>query len=107
MYEDNEISREEQLESSPSVKCTIESIDANDEALSMMRAEELNRLSIEASLPNGFKFDDEDWLTFQKEPTGNTPPTAIRICSRLEIAARTRDQVGENHGRLLNSFHYS
>lgn len=76
----------------------------DDEALSAGRAEELRRLHVDASLPHGFQFDGDDWLIYQKESASEIPPTTIRICSRLEVIARTRDQAGENHGRLLR-FH--
>lgn len=102
MYEDTVLTPAHQQEISTSKKSMLENNVMDDEALSMARALELSREYADASLPNGFQFDDEGWLIYQKESGGgNTPPTPIRICSRLEVVARTRDQLGENHGRLL------
>lgn len=64
------------------------------------RISELQELHIKSSLPKGFQFDDNDWLTFQEDKEAD-PSLPIRICSRLEIVARTRDQFNEKHGRLL------
>lgn len=52
-------------------------------------------------LPAGF-YLDETSLWYQNEPKGeNELPTQLRICSRLEIIAVTRNQHGEDFGRLL------
>jgi putative DNA primase/helicase len=63
------------------------------------RAEELEQMYEEEDLPSGFYFDSKGWLVYQADPKGEAPP--IRICSRLEIIARTRSLEYENHGRLL------
>lgn len=70
------------------------------EKLSQLRAEELELLHVENNLPAGFYFDQDGWLTYVDE-TSDRPSIPVRICSRLEIEARTRDQANENHGRLL------
>lgn len=106
MEDDKRMHGIEQQENAESVIPERESKtrEADDELLSAIRAEELKRLHMEASLPSGFKFDADGWLVFQKELEGETPASTIRICSRLEVIARTRDQAGENHGRLLRFF---
>ncbi len=54
-----------------------------------------------SKLPAGF-YLDETSLWYQNEPKGdNDLPTQLRICSRLEIIAVTRNQYGEDFGRLL------
>ncbi len=76
----------------------------DNESLSVARAEDLDRLYGDTNLPDGFIFDKEGWLTYLKDTDSENSPTVIRICSKLEVVARTRDQVGENHGRLLRFF---
>lgn len=57
-------------------------------------------------LPNGFFFQ-ADLLWYQPNPKSNAEneeedgPPPIRICSKLEITALTRDENQENHGVLL------
>lgn len=65
------------------------------------RAEELRQSDVERALPKGFKFDQEGWLVFEEEKDGETS-NSIKICSRLEVVARSRDQNNENHGRILS-----
>ncbi len=103
MEDDNGLYGTQQLEiDEPLVsKQNLTTKEMDDEALSVERAEELRRLHIETNLPRGFQFDGDDWLIYQKEAEGENILTPIRICSRLEVIARTRDQAGENHGRLL------
>lgn len=108
MEDDNELcgSRQQEIVESAIVEPPASERDSatramNQEELSKSRAEELNRLYLESSLPKGFKFDEDDWLIYQKESEGEAPTPIIRICSRLEVIARTRDQIGDNHGRLL------
>ncbi len=101
---DNGLNAEQQLEISLPEQSPSKIIVMSDEALSRARAEELSReyASIASSLPNGFYFDDEGWLVHQKAHSdSDNPPAPIKICSRLEVIARTRDQISENHGRLL------
>jgi putative DNA primase/helicase len=70
--------------------------------LSEQRARELEKSLEETVLPPGY-FIKDDWLIFQSnaKKEGDEPPPPIRICSRLDIIARTRDIHGDNHGRLL------
>lgn len=96
-----EIHELEQVEIPSSEESSSQIFGISEEALVAVRAEELNRSYAEAILPKGFYYDEEGWLTFQKEVNGETPSTPIKICSRLEVFARTRDQISENHGRLL------
>jgi putative DNA primase/helicase len=63
------------------------------------RALELESSFAAKSLPVGFSFDEGGWLIYQDTSSEDGVP--IKICSRLDIAARTRDQAYENHGRLL------
>jgi len=93
MYDDNGINDTQQQEFLSSQ--TI----SDKEELSKKRTKEFEKLYIKASLPSGFFFDGDDWLTYQNEMDTQTVP--IKICSRLEVIARSRDQNGENHGRLL------
>ncbi len=83
-----------------SCEIDTQNADMDDEALSAARAKELDELCPEITLPNGFQYEG-DWLVFLKETDDETPPKSIKICSRLEVVARTRNQEGENHGRLL------
>lgn len=55
-----------------------------------------------SKLPAGF-YLDETSLWYQEEPKGDSDaiPSRLRICSRLEIIAVTRNQHGEDFGRLL------
>ena len=101
MHNNSELSGTQQLEICSTAPTASDDVEMNDEALSAARAEELRSLYADASLPRGFHFDDEDWLTYQKETNSNDVSPPIRICSRLEVVARTRDQFSENHGRLL------
>ena len=103
MYNDNKFSEAQQQEISSSLPM-FETGVVDDEMLSQVRAEELKRLHLNANLPQGFQFDADDWLVYLKEPVGDALPVEIKICSRLEVIARTRDQVGDNHGRLLRFF---
>lgn len=96
-----ELSEIEQVKIPFSEEPSTRIFDLSDEALVLERAEELSRSYADATLPNGFYFDEDGWLTYQKEICNDTTSTPIRICSRLEVFARTRDQTGENHGRLL------
>lgn len=53
------------------------------------------------SLPTGFYLDATS-LWYQPEPKGeNDMPMRMRICSRLEVVAVTRNLNGEEFGRLL------
>jgi putative DNA primase/helicase len=66
------------------------------------RADELDRQAVESSLPYGFSFDSDGWVSYLEPGEDKEEKSKrVRICSRLEIVARTRDQVNENHGRLL------
>ena len=52
-------------------------------------------------LPPGFYLDDTSlWYQEPKEDEDESP-VRLRICSRLEIIAVTRNQHGEDFGRLL------
>src|ERR1700733_1984463 len=53
-----------------------------------------------SKLPAGF-YLDETSLWYQYEPKGEEEQPKLRICSRLEIIAVTRNQHGEDFGRLL------
>lgn len=94
MTYDNQLNDEHQSEKFLSNSFTNEDIKLSEE-----RAEELRRLYSESCLPSGFYFDTDNWLVYQ-EPNPE-PKDPIKICSRLEVIARTRDQANENHGRLL------
>lgn len=72
----------------------------NDESLSAARADELNEKFTNNFLPPGYSFND-GWLMFQREAEGDSVKPLGRVCTKLEIIACTRDQFGENHGRLL------
>lgn len=105
MDDDKRLNGIRQLETFPlivqkSSEIDTQNADMDDEALSAARAEELDQLLPEIALPSGFHYE-EDWLVFQKESNKENPPDPVRICSRLEVVARTRNQEGENHGRLL------
>lgn len=50
------------------------------------------------TLPAGFAYNAQNWLVMQ--PTGQDSP--VKICSWLQVAARTRDPQGENYGYLLH-----
>lgn len=56
--------------------------------------------NIECYIPVNFSLES-DGLYFvpPQDVEGNS--SSIKICSRLEITARTRDEMGFNHGRLL------
>ncbi len=96
MYDDNGIDKTRQQESL-SAQETISS----KEELSKKRTKEFERLCNKTNLPSGFRFDGEDWLAYQNETENGDKSIPIKICSRLDVIARTRDQAGENHGRLL------
>ena len=53
------------------------------------------------TLPAGFAYNAQNWLVMQ--PAGQDSP--VKICSWLQVAARTRDPQGdtflENKGRLF------
>jgi hypothetical protein len=53
------------------------------------------------TLPPGFAYNPQNWLVMQ--PAGQDSP--VKICSWLQVAARTRDPQGdtslENKGRLF------
>lgn len=104
MYNDNELNARQQLETFTETQHPSDDTFIDEEALSAARANELNKLFTENSLPRGFYFNDDDWLVFEKETNDETPSIPVKICSRLEVVARTRDQLGENHGRLLQFF---
>jgi hypothetical protein len=57
--------------------------------------------SNEPTLPAGFAYNAQNWLVMQ--PAGQDSP--VKICSWLQVAARTRDQQGdtslENKERLF------
>lgn len=50
------------------------------------------------TLPAGFAYNAQNWLVMQ--PTGQDSP--VKICSWLQVAARTRDPQGDNYGYLLH-----
>ena len=50
------------------------------------------------TLPAGFAYNAQNWLVMQ--PAGQDSP--VKICSWLQVAARTRDPQGENYGYLLH-----
>lgn len=97
MYDDNGFEGTQQQKISPSQETT-----PTHEESSQSRDEEFEKLYIDTKLPFGFYFDSDGWLAYQGETNNNgNAPQPIKICSRLEVVARTRDQAGENHGRLL------
>lgn len=50
------------------------------------------------TLPAGFAYNAQNWLVMQ--PAGQDSP--VKICSWLQVAARTRDPQGDNYGYLLH-----
>ena len=84
------------------IQAEILSIQEEDyEALSVARAKELEDQYEEEQLPHGFYFCN-DSLMYQTDAKGEElPPEPIFICSKLNIAACTRDDLNQNHGRLL------
>ena len=50
------------------------------------------------TLPPGFAYNPQNWLVMQ--PAGQDSP--VKICSWLQVAARTRDPQGDNYGYLLH-----
>lgn len=73
--------------------------EGSDEVLSQKRAEELQNLCKAGQIPEGFFFSEDDWL-FHVDP-GSESALPVKVCSRFEIVARTRDSNGNSHGRLL------
>jgi len=51
-------------------------------------------------LPNNFRFRDK-WLEYSPPSDDDKEIDAVKICTRLEVVARTRDFEGMNHGRLI------
>lgn len=106
MYDNNEFQETPQQKNPPNEEA-LPSSEAKRATpscgeLSKKRNEEFEKLNTKIELPSGFYFDNDGWLAYQGvvNSEGNSPPP-IKICSQLEVVARTRDQVGENHGRLL------
>ncbi len=58
----------------------------------------ISQISHSPDLPSGFAYNAQQWLVMQ--PVGQDSP--IKICSWLQVAARTRDLQGENYGYLLH-----
>lgn len=52
-------------------------------------------------LPTGFYLDETSLWYQEPLKVGNTTAEQLRICSRLEVIAVTRNQHGEDFGRLL------
>jgi uncharacterized protein (DUF927 family) len=50
------------------------------------------------TLPAGFAYNAQNWLVMH--PAGQDSP--VKICSWLQVAARTRDPQGDNYGYLLH-----
>lgn len=66
----------------------------------MKRAKLLEEEYSQKVLPNNFRFRDK-WLEYVP-PSGDDEETnSVKICTRLEVVARTRDFEGMNHGRLI------
>lgn len=53
------------------------------------------------NLPPGFYLDETNLWYQEFLKVDNDKPTSMRICSRLEVIAVTRNQHGEDFGRLL------
>lgn len=96
MYDNNGIDKTRQQEFFSSQGTT-----SNKEELSKKRTKEFEKLCNKTNLPSGFYFDGDGWLSYQSEMENGDKSIPIKICSRLEVIARTRDNDGENHGRLL------
>ena len=68
-------------------------------ALNQLPASDMH--SNEPTLPLGFTYNAQNWLVMQ--PAGQDSP--VKICSWLQVAARTRDPQGdtslEKKGRLF------
>lgn len=65
------------------------------------RIEEINRLVAAQNLPEGFELDEEGVWYFQQGSKEIDPPTRVFLCDPLWITAYTRDDLNENHGRVL------
>lgn len=96
MYDNNGIDKTQQQEIFSS-----QGVTSSKGELSRKRAREFEKFCNKTNLPSGFYFDGDDWLAYQSETESGDKSMPIKICSRLEVIARTRDQAGENHGRLL------
>ena len=64
------------------------------------RVEELDQLYFDETLPDGFRFRG-DWLEFLPPDHKGSEVSPIKICTRIEVVARTRDSNRMNHGRLI------
>ncbi len=64
------------------------------------RVEELDRLYSEQTLPFGFRFRG-DWLEYQPIEKNEQDACPVKVCTRLEVVARTKDSDAMNHGRLI------
>lgn len=78
-----------------------ENDEMNDEKASLERAKELEISFQDAKLPEGFYFQG-GWLYYKRDFLNEELP--IKICSRLEVVARTRNTEGLSHGRLLSFY---
>lgn len=79
------------------------SLESEYKRLSSERAEELENQfkEQETTLPEGFFFSDNRLMYLPESNTESVEPTAIFICSRLEVTAFIRDDKNENYMKLL------
>lgn len=101
MYNNRELNDTSQQEIALSATQNLEGYSSEDMASSEERAEELRKFYVQSRLPEGFYYDEDGWLNFQKEMPEKDQEQSIKICSHIEVIARSRDQYAENHGRLL------
>lgn len=73
-----------------------------DEIASLERAKELENSFQKDKLPEGFYFHQNGWLHYKKSV--ESEDSSIKICTRLEVIARTRTTEGVNHARLLRFY---
>lgn len=72
----------------------------NINLLMQQRKKEVETSYQEQFLPAGFEIFN-GWVSYQSSNDAESKQEPIRICSRLEVVARTRDADNLNHGRLL------
>ncbi|MDN3521518.1 DUF927 domain-containing protein [Halomonas ramblicola] len=53
------------------------------------------------TMPDGFSIDEDGWLVHESRADGDGEPRTTRICSQLEVVARTAAVHSGGHGYLL------
>lgn len=67
----------------------------------LSRLDELEWKAITEELPQGFSYDLDGWLLYQGVGGDSEKEAPLRICKRIGIFARTRNNEGLNHGKLI------